>query len=348
MIFYLNLLISFLLSFNIFTYILLVLFLSFFAAFNSNIEDFSTYKEIFQSVPTFNIFLNNPDILNDLYGERGYLILNIIIKDFITDDYIFFRAIVFLLSFSLLFYTFIKTSYFLPITIVYFIAYYFHQDTIVLRSTLATSFIMLSYIFLSQNKVIFSLLSLVIATQFQVIAYLGLIVLLLYKYLTLNRKILLFIIFLSLVVGLYGAGLIFADLINILYPESYLAEKVHWYLDIYDNEQVGILRGTVILNFFFLLYFTIKIDDFKKYFYFKVFYLSYLISFIFLVIFNDFPIVGDRAFNVYSITLPVLISYILTKVEEGSKYVFAIFILLFILLLFFKELGGYDEYNFIF
>ena len=338
MIFLASYLFSYLLSyFKILLPILLIVF-AVMGGLNSNIEDFNSYYEIYSEVPSFDILIQNFTVLSDIYGENGYLIYNSIIKLFI-DDYYMFRVITLLITLFIIFYVYKKTSYFLPIVFLFYFTEYFYLHTIALRTSIATALILLSFYTLENRQYFRTVALFILASSFHLVASLSIIIYLVYMYVPFKKLIFLMIIIFSIVISKIGLVTILTIFFDTYFSHTFISLKLNAMANGSISYSSGILRGTVILHMLFLtLFFSLfeKLNTFK---YFKIFFISYLISFVFLLIFNDMSIVGDRLFIVFSIPLGILFSYVLYCFNDSKVFILGSLSIIFMILMYLKGIN---------
>jgi len=316
----------------------IVLFLSFIGGMNSNIEDFYSYYDIYTEVPDFMNLIDDFSILHDIYGEDGYLVYNSIMK-LIFDNYYLLRVLLLVISLSIIFYVFSKTTYLLPITILYYLASSFYLHTIILRTTIATALIFLSFYLFENRRYIYSFLLYLLALSFHLVAIFAILVYIIHKYIPFRKSFFIVVLLLSLMISQIGLVNILVFVFDNLFSHSFISLK----LNAMQNGSIvytgGIIRGTVLLHLIILTLFFILFSKLKNFKYFNIFFISYFMSIVYLIIFNDISIVGDRLFSVYSISLGVLLSYMFYCAKINNIKIFVtIFTVLIFLLLFFKSL----------
>lgn len=341
MIFFINYTLLSVFSFLRYGYILVIIILAILGGINSNIEDFKEYQNIFESVPDlFNFFGEKES--SKLYGELGYLLWNSLIKT-VFDNYYFFRIITLFLSFSIVLIIFKRTSTFLPISIIYFLMYFYYTDTIILRTTLSASFILLSLYNIVNKKYVLSILFLFIAFFFHVSSLAVIIILLFYWLFPVNKKTIVLILAITFVISNIGLVNMLATFLNSFFPDSYVSLKLNDNLNGSLLYVSRIFRGTVILHMLIITYLTCNLEKYLVFKYFKLFFLTYIFSFVFMVSFNDLGLFGDRLFFIFSLTFPVLLSYII-NVNATPKSLLIVGIIIFITILFLQKMIYFDEY----
>jgi hypothetical protein len=345
MFFYINFISLYLLSYNKYFYWLIIFYLAIVGGLNSNVEDFFSYLEIYNEIPKFDILINNLNILHEIYGENGYLIYNSFIK-MIIDNYYFLRISILLLSLFIIGYVFKRTSYFIPLTLGYYLVEFYHFQTIVLRTTISTALILLSFYFIVKRSYFFSLFLFIIACTFHIVAFYALFIYLLYFLLPFRKIYFLFFLLITIFIAKIGLVHILTVIANELIPTNFITHKLNAMRDGSIVYSSSLLRGTNLLNLLILSLFLFNFNLYKKLKYFKIFFISYFMSIVALLIFNDMSIVGDRIFAVFSITLPILISYLLYTINKNDFQVFLLIVSVIYVILFLLKGSNMIEYIF--
>jgi hypothetical protein len=225
--------------------------------------------------------------------------------------------------------------------------YFYHTDIIVLRQALASSFVLLTLYNIENNSIKFAIITFLSAISFHVSSILLIIIIFTHYIIPFNKKLFSFVLLISIIISFNGLFYYVSPIIITILPDSFIAKKLISNIVGSLNYNAGIFRGTVLFNLIFIIYFLKNLNLYSRFKFFKIFYISYFYSFIFLLVFNDLGVLSDRLFFMFSITFPILLSYIVKFVHKDSRTIFILLLIICIFVLFLNYLKYYDEYIFI-
>ena len=211
----------------------------------------------------------------------------------------------------------------------------------VIRHGAMASFVLLSFMYKAKDCTLKSLISLLLAVGFHKI---GIIFLLLFPIInrSFNSKLILWIFVFAILVfisGLGGTGLsIFTYLAINMGFEGYL-DIAHW-----GPASSGISIGQLgkILIFFYSFIFRRKLYESSSIF--RVSVNLLFISIISNLLFNDFAVFTERVVNAMSMSLVIILPYLL-KISSGSSKVLFYMVVLAYLFLYYPMVWNRDEAN---
>jgi hypothetical protein len=292
------------------------------------LPDYAIYLEIYNSL--------NPNLkLSEQHlfwaGEPLYLYINYFFKKITNNfSYLHFLLVFIPLSIKIAFLIKWSESYF--VSFVFYISILFFADSYLLRSTFASGIVLIGVWLLFNEKSKYQFfLTIIIASLIHISALIALPVWYFQK-ISLNKQkgfITLIIIFF---LGLIGIGHYLEKFISIFLPnEWYIVSTVSNYSFGNYGQSVGLIRPTIliysIIAIFFISYRSILIKRFKNY----DFILCLTLYSLFILIgFNDFEILADRLFRIFSFFIVLALGQILSCIKGNQRlFVFSILILFF-------------------
>ena len=301
------------------------------------LPDSLEYQYMYEQLPnlSINIILGNSFEFNNLYGEYLFKLFMSLTKTLGLDYQIFTILCLFIIvSLKLfLFSTLTKKNHLYSLAVLFYFSFLFYQDSYILRQSLASSLVCLSIIFLLKDRIKKGLSCWLVSPFIHTSSAITILIFPIeYIKLTKNSYYILLIIFVS--IGLAGAG----NILNILpnyFPDNYISQKIAYYANNKYSEELGLLRGSVILYTTITLLSLTNKD--------RITHLDYLIklaltSLFFLISFNDFGIFSDRIFRLFSFVYPVLYAFLLVNIQiKNKRYLYASLIFLSILLSFYSN-----------
>ena len=301
------------------------------------LPDTLEYQYMYEQLPhlTMDILLGNNFEFNNLYGE--YLF-----KSFMSStktlglNYQTFAILCLFIIISIklfLFSTLTKKNHLYSLAVLFYFSFLFYQDSYILRQSLASSVVCLSFIYLIKNRMKIGLSCWLVSPFIHTSSAITILIFpIKYLKLTKNSYYILLIVFIS--IGLIGAG----NILNILpnhFPDNYISQKIAYYANNKYSEGLGLLRGSVILYTTIMLLSLANKD--------KITHLDYLMklsltSLFFLISFNDFGIFSDRIFRLFSFVYPALYAFLLVNVKiKNKRHLYTSLIVLAILLSFYSN-----------
>lgn len=312
---------------------LMIILLIFFSGLRYEIgADYENYVNIFERVPALK-FPVDFSLYLEIHGEKGYLLLNSLIKTLGFD----YKIIFLLMSiFTLVFlYKALKNSPYLSMSIYIYISSFFLRETMgQIRYGLSSIICFYSLKYIDENKKIYYFL-ISIAFFIQGVAIIFFLLPLIKYYLNKKNfkiKILVFIIFI-----IFGIIIDRNFYLNIIYFFSENMGNRLAYSIYTEKVKFSLYQGYIILSTLILLIFLNKIKK-NKIFIIRYINLYFLGTILYFILFN-FAIYAGRFLDLfYKINL-LLYPFILKEIENRKvRYFFIIFLIIFHSYLFFKLL----------
>lgn len=292
--------------------------LIFFSGLRGSIDnDYDNYREIYTSLS----YTPLHDVINASPGDTAfnveplYRVANKVLS-IIFGYYQWIFIACACASVGLNVYVYSKLSPYPFISVLLYVAHtYLLRDMMQIRAGVACGLCLLSILYLKKNRSLIFLLLIITATMVHGAAITFLLIYIVYK-MDLKKRSLVFLLIISVIIGFIFP---FGKLLTIILPQSDIFYKIQGYSSGVYSESLGMTNITLlkqVLIASICLYNYSRLEkDFK---YFKILFVSYLISTCWLSIFNDFGIIGGRIGTYFSVTevilIPIIIrSYILQK-----------------------------------
>lgn len=307
---------------RLFLYILIVFVLIIFAGFRSDDPDYWNYKAIYESVCH-----NHQSRLAD----PGFnAILNILAGFDCAPVFMFFSVAAIAVSLNAVS-IYRYTPYFFAALLLYFCHNFCLKEMIQIRVGLASAICVFSlyYLYHKRLKTFWILLCCAVSVHLTTIVFI--LAYLTQKYLT--RKQLLYCVGISLVIGLlFPFGAILKTYIGIDHRlDSYIAYGNDGYaqsLGIFGN--LNAMKCLII--FAFLYYFYDSLNSKNRYF--RLLFSSYSAGLCWLLLFNDFAIIGARISNILLSVEPILLTYPFGIFKQGSKWIYLMSLIILAIIMF--------------
>ena len=292
------------------------------------LPDYLIYLEIYNSLNP-NLKLNEQDLY--WVGEPLYLRINHFFKRF-TDDfsYLHFFFIFIPLSIKVLF--ILKWGKVFITSFLFYIALMFFPDAYLIRSTIASGFILMSIWALLKNKnAYYFFIPVIFGSGIHITALVAL-PLWFFKKTTFTRtKSLLILGFFSFL-GLIGIGHLIGNFFFFILPNDwYAVSLIGKYSQNLYSDSVGLLRFSVlifiIIIFLYISYEKNIIEFFPNY---NIILITCFYSLFFLICFNDFGILADRLFRLFSFAIVIAFGQICFCFKRNQRF----FILCSLILIF--------------
>lgn len=264
-------------------------------ALDHNMADFFNYAEHYYYVPTFSNILDGASF-ETIYGEPLFALIQVLCKS-LGLDYIDFRLIFFsiMMFFNAVF--IFKFKSYSHIMLLWYFAFYYHNDGNIMRTAFSSTLLMLSVFYLGERKSKVSLLYYLGAVLFH---YSSIVFLFVYLicYLNLGRRF----VFISLVTSFFiaifiGGRNILIWLISYFGDSSFLIQKLYHYAFEYDNGTGGIIRFIILIPMLIITFTMLKYEELIKEQSTKVYFLSFSMALCLLVVFSDFRLFSERYFT---------------------------------------------------
>lgn len=278
------------------------------------LSDYLIYELIFNSINVQQSFAEQRE---SLYGEFLYLYLNYLSK-FFTDNFNYLRVVIIFFSLLIKLIFAIRWSKYISVVFIFYLGFLFYPDSYMLRSTLASTFILLAISSLIDKSYIkFSFFN-ILAIGFHASAIIAFIFPLLFKFnIEKNRYFIFLFILISSQIGLGGLTVqIFSYLLN---GDQFYANQLITYSASVYGESVGIFRLSVLIytaiTFMYIFYFKAISLRFENSY--KVILCAQLLALLFLIGYSDIGILADRLFRLFCFIFPVALGQILYSLKRS-------------------------------
>lgn len=324
---------------KLFFYLLAVIALSLLAGLRYDNADYKAYEEMFFA-PW------------ELCADKGFALLITLVKAFVDIPFFMFLVVAFL-AVGLNISSFRKYSPYLFVSILfYFVHSFILKEYVQIRAGLSCAICLYAVRYINNRNIRKYILCMVIAIPIHMSSIIFFPMYWIY-YFMINKKenyILYFLLFSFIVGTLYPFGQILKTYAPFLGETSRIATYANWEQ---FNKEIGILTNltTVKQIFLCILCYIYRIRLNNKIHCFLILYLAYVLSTCWLMVFNDFVIVGARMATFLSVGEPVLFAGVLGLFSKQSRVIVLsvfIFIAYNILNMNFhtKPLGEYEIYPF--
>lgn len=305
--------------------------LAFFAGLRSEIGlDYSSYKEIYNDVPTVSSLIFGTANFADIHGEYGYLLINVLVKSLFDD----FSAVILFMSFfglSFIVYSCYKYTPFVFLSVyLYVTRVFFVRDMGQIRSAVACAIILYSIDAVQKRKFLHFFLLISLAALFHSAAWFAFPIYFICKN-KISNRIYFYFLFISISIG----TLVPMKELILSYFGFNEGLLIHYALSEY-GESLGILNPIAVMQVFLLLLFVIyrkKIEP--KIYGYNIMLNMYAFSTYWLITFNELGIIAARLSTMLStveiLIIPSLLLIVNNKILKTIIYV-AILVLGIILL----------------
>lgn len=297
-----------------------------FAGFRFEVgPDQGEYVGIFNEVPSLFDWYSNARALNDIHGEYGYLLLNAVVKLFTTEVTILFviSALV-AVSINIISFRLYSKHLFLCI-FVYYAHAFMHKEMIQIRTGIASAIVLFSVNFIVTKDIKRYVLTIIMAVSFHVGA---IVALPLYYICSLNLTKRTQLIMLTTAIAFSQVHWI-KTFLEVLGSYGIIPSQVATYVgwDLYDYSLGGVSNPTTFKQLVICLICSYFFDQLSKAsIYFRTMFYMYLVSTVWLLLFNDFAIIATRIATYLSVCEPVIVSYLM-QINKRYNYI-TIFVIL--------------------
>lgn len=283
-------------------------------------NDYVIYKSVYNSVASItNLFRLGANYQLFPGIEKTYLFLNSLLRS-IGISFELFILICSAAIISFIYKSAQKYTNFVSLALlIYFIRFYFTRDMDQIRNAIACAIILYSFSFIRDNKYKeFSLYTL-IALIFHKVAFLNLLILVLYKLIANRRKVYLNLFYISVFIGIFNIVKLVANIITPYLPPNISGYLVHEAF----VKGPGLKNPVLIFQVLLIIYFLYYYESFKKKSkYFDILFCSYFISTCWMLIFNNFYSVSGRVSTVFATVEIILIPLVFEKyIHDIAKYI---------------------------
>ena len=296
-------------------FVIAVLSITYFVSFLS-LSDYEIYAQEFRSIDLSQSIQEQYSLF---YGEYLYFYINYIFR-FFTDDFNLVR--IFLVGSALMIKLFflLRWGRFYTLSFIFYIAIIFYPDSYLLRSSLASSIILIGIWGVLNNKSAYLFfISIVIASTVHASALIALPIWF-FRKIDIKKKyayILLGVIFIMSFINV-GHGLV--SLLTYFLEGGYISERLIEYTNSKYSGSVGIVRMSLLIYISIVIVFIankriiIKHTD-----HYNLVLAIVLYSLFLLVSLSDFEILADRLFRLLSFFLVIAFGYIMSAISRDSR-----------------------------
>ena len=293
-------------------FVIAVLSITYFVSFLS-LSDYEIYAQGFRNIDLSQSIQEQYSLF---YGEYLYFYINYIFR-FFTDDFNLVR--IFLVGGALMIKLFflLRWGRFYTLSFIFYIALIFYADSYLIRSSLASSIILIGIWGMLNNKSAYLFfISIVIASTVHVTALIALPIWFFRKIDIKERYayILLGVFFIMSFINV-GHGLV--SLLGYFIGDVYISETLIGYVNSKYSNSVGIVRMSVLIYVSIAIVFIankriiIKHTD-----HYNLILAIVLYSLFFLIGLSDFEILADRLFRLLAFFLAVAFGYIMSIISR--------------------------------
>ena len=291
------------------------------------LSDYSVYADAFQKINTKQNF---EDQYSFSQFEYLYTLVNYWTRVF-TEDFNYLRF--FFVFFGLLIKIFFLRRWgkFQSVSFIFYIAVLFYPDSYLLRSTLASSFLLIAFWVLMNKKPAYQFVGLVlIAAGFHVSALIALPIWF-FRNMVVSARSATIGLLLIMIAGFVGIGQPLANLIiSLVFDDSFLAQKVLLYQDSKFSGRLSVVSGALLLYTFITIAFIgcrkRLIGSMDNY---DFCLLIMLLGLALLVGLGDFSVLAERTFRLFSFFYAVALGQVISCVTEKHRMLVSMFLIIF-------------------
>lgn len=294
--------------------------------------DQASYVEIFNAVP--NIFdISEYNSLFSIHGEYGYLFINMIVKIFSDNpSFIFVLVAFFAVLLNINSYLLYSNNTLLCIFI-YFVHGFMYREMIQIRQGVASAIVLFAVRYIVDRKFAKYFIAILLATSFHFGAIIALIAYFIYKPQVKKKSLylLLIIAILTSEIHFIMPMLVFLSAFNVL--PSQLTTYIGW--DLYNYSLGGLKNPTTfkqVLICLICFYYYKNLVSTSQYF--KPMLYMYLMSTVWLLVFNDFAILAGRTGSYLSVCEPILVSNFMFINKSYNHIILLLIILAYTVILY--------------
>lgn len=291
-------------------FIYTILLLTFFAGLRCGDQDYLSYGYIFDLIRNTDIF-NVTEGTSIYYIEPGFKILIKVITLFPVSNYIIFIIIAFI-AVTLNLISAKKYSPYIFLTIIWYFAHTFVlKEMIQIRAGLACAICLFSIRFITEKKIIKFIISIIIAMSFHSAAIVFSLAYIFCQIKT-SKKLLSILLIIAIFIGQFLPLGSFIHLFGIEKINLYVGSALY-------NRSIGIfsnpttIKSILITSMCLLNYENMRV----KLPHFEILFKIYLLSTIWLILFNDFAIIAGRVATFWSITEIILVPSFLLLMKKN-------------------------------
>ena len=282
-----------------------------------SLDDYENYASMFRNI---NIDESLAEQTVILYGEYLYLLFNYLLR-FFTDDFILVRFLLLFIALYIKILFLIRWGKFYALSFIFYISILFYPDSYLLRSTIASSIILLGIWALFENRPWYQFfIPIFIAIGFHSSAAIA-IPLWFIKKIKISKQFGFLLFFIILMVGLIGVGHSTVQLIlSFFSADIYIFDKLLMYSDSKYGESMSLIKGSLLIYLPIIFAFIGYQDKIKKVMkHYDMTLVIILYSLFILLAFSDFLVLSERLFRLFAFMLSIAVGYIFYILHEREK-----------------------------
>ena len=297
-------------------FVIAVLSVTYFVSFLS-LSDYEIYAQGFRYIDLSQSIQEQYSLF---YGEYLYFYINHIFR-FFTDDFNLVR--IFLVGSALMIKLFflLRWGRFHTLSFIFYIAIIFYPDSYLLRSSLASSIVLIGIWGMLNNKSAYLFFtSIIVASTIHTSALIALPIWFFRRtYVSKYQAYLLLSAF--LILSFVGLGGMLVSVISTYFiSDIYVVNKLTDYLGSEYGNSVGILRMSLLIyTLIVLIFITYKKSIIRHMPHYNVILNISLYSLFLLMSLSDFEILSDRLFRILGFILVIPLGYIVSAISKGMR-----------------------------
>ncbi len=293
-------------------FVIAVLSVTYFVSFLS-LSDYEVYAQGFRDI---DLSQSIQEQYSSFYGEYLYFYINYIFR-FFTDDFNLVR--IFLVGGALMIKLFflLRWGRFYALSFIFYITFIFYADAYLLRSSLASSIILIGIWGMLNNKSAYLFfISIVIASTVHVSALIALPIWF-FRKIDIKEKYAYILLGVFLIMSFMNVGHGLVSLLVYFIEDGYISERLIDYTNSKYSGGVGIVRMSLLIYVSIAIVFIankriiIKHTD-----HYNLILVMVLYSLFLLTGLSDFEILSDRLFRLFSFFLVVAFGYIMSAISR--------------------------------
>jgi hypothetical protein len=323
-------------------FLIAVLSITYFVSFLS-LSDYEVYAQGFRGIDLSQSIQEQYSLF---YGEYLYFYINYIFR-FFTDDFNLVRM--FLVGSALMIKLFflLRWGRFYTLSFVFYIAFIFYADSYLLRSSLASSIVLIGIWGVLNNRPAYLFFtSIVIASTIHASALIALPIWFFRRAVISKHQAYLLLSFIFILSFANFGHQIVSTINTYFFNDIYVVNKLTGYLGSKYGNSIGIFRGSVVVYLLILIMFiTYKKSIIRHMPHYHIVLNIALYSLFLLVSLSDFEILSDRLFRIIAFTLVIPLGYVVSVISKDIRTEAVAILIIFINLI--PYITNADQLNFI-
>ena len=286
-----------------------------------SLSDYEIYAGIYKSIDPNEPFL---DQLPFLYGEPLYLLSNYVARLF-SDSFYSTRFLLIFAALAIKMMFLFRFGKHHSVSIVFYMSLLFYADSYLLRSTIASSIVLIGLWALMNNRPAYQFfVPILIATGFHTSALIALPIWL-FRNIVISKKLGFFILGVIVVLGIFPIGHLMVGFLATYGPSDFQAvDKLVGYANQIYGASAGIARGSLLIYVSVAIAFIgFRHQISKMTPHYDLFATIVLYSLIILVGLSDFEILSDRLFRLIAFLIAIAMGYIVACFDHSARLLVA-------------------------